>query len=809
MSSFSTYRGSEFLASGVSHDFLRFVKKVSDSKSKAEERDHIMSEIESVKSKIGLPDVSSSRMKQYLMRLIHAHMMGYNVDFGLIYAIMITQSGETAVDRRVGYIASALFIGNDNELTIMLTNTMEFLGFAELQFSRPVRRTDSDMQYQAPRDYGSCKTVRKKAYAALYSLYQVDPQLEEQIIPIMEKGLVDKDPSVIGAVIGLWKQLIQKIPTLYEDVLPAVFEHLRNIIAGKLHKSFDYHLTPSPWIQLHCLEILETVQDADLGSASDNLDLTIEVLHAAEKGVDAAYGENLDFGSVKKFVTAQNHIMKYLGLRCLALMNEEVWDEQLRDGIIISDAIAVSRGDETLADEAMMLIENIADSDMLFRISENCLKAISDTQLHKTAVHQRLCQWYIKQIEKHCTLSDGYLELILKVIVESGTSLPEADVEEYCLQFSSALHDDMDNTKFRVAATDFCYKVLKRKSSMTLPVPLLKLVIKTLGENTHIIETEAIDIISQLEKWLSIVEDDDDLIVFIIIVLHDCIARERICTKSLISQMKRYRRSSIHEVQEACYQFLELSQTLTRDQILDTNPDYQYWDQPIMANRDRPSNNRYPVQSQDIEARNHPLARNFYSSQSSRSSSSGTANNQGTSPRHHHLGRQRKSDYSSSRRSSYDIHDPNDSNKEILYDRSDIMSSLIDIEQSGSRSPSSYSQKAASSTVRPLKISTSQFGKLWLALPENELKFQPANVFVTTMAKVAESILDDTGLWPIELIGEELIAAGDLANKRPVLAHLRITESGDIECTVRSTRQVDSITRAYQGSVHHLKIPLQ
>lgn len=28
-----------------------------------------------------------------------------------------------------------------------------------------------------------------------------------------------------------------------------------------------------------------------------------------------------------------------------------------------------------------------------------------------------------------------------------------------------------------------------------------------------------------------------------------------------------------------------------------------------MANRDRPSNNRYPVQLQDIEARNHPLGR--------------------------------------------------------------------------------------------------------------------------------------------------------------------------------------------------------
>ncbi|KAJ2957364.1 hypothetical protein NQZ79_g6888 [Umbelopsis isabellina] len=737
MSSFSTYRGSEFLASGISHDFLRFVKKVSDSKSKAEERDHIMSEIESVKSKIGLPDVSSDLQSSNFQ------------------------------DRCAALIAIC------NIRHPEITTAVIDLVIANTDFQK--------------------ETVRKKAYAALYSLYQVNSQLEDQIMPIMEKGLVDKDPSVLGAVIGLWKQLIQKTPSLYEDILPTVFEHLRNIIAGKLHKSFDYHSTPSPWIQLYCLEILETVQVAGLGSAPDNLKLTIEVLRAAERGVDAAYGRS------KKFAAAQNHIMKYLGLRCLAVMNEEFWDEQLRDGIIISDAISVSHGDETLADEAMMLIEKMADSDMLFRISENCLKAISDTQLHNTAFHQRLCQWYIQQIETHCTLSEGYLELTLKVIVESGKGLPETEVEEYCLQFSSALHDDMENTKFRVSATGLCYNLLKRKSSLTVPVPLLKLAITTLGENTHIIETEAIDTISQIEKWLSIVEDDDDLIVFIIIVLHDCVARERICTKSLISLIKRYRRSPIHEVQEACYQFLELSQTLTHDQILDTNPDYQYWDQPIMANRDRPNNNRYLAQSEDIEARNYPLGRrsapqNLYSSQNLRSSSSGTTDNQGMSPQHYPSGRQRKSDHSSSRRSSYDTHDFNASNKEILYNRSDIMSSLIDIEQTGSQSPSSHSLNAAPSAVRPLKISTSQFGKLWLALPENEIKFQPANVFVTTMAKVAESILDDTGLWPIELIGEELIAAGDLANKRPALAHLRITDTGDLECTVRSTRQVDSIT---------------
>lgn len=57
------------------------------------------------------------------------------------------------------------------------------------------------------------------------------------------------------------------------------------------------------------------------------------------------------FRAVHRFVAAQNHILKYLGLRCLSLMDYEFWDEEWHDGKVISEAIAISNGDETLVDE--------------------------------------------------------------------------------------------------------------------------------------------------------------------------------------------------------------------------------------------------------------------------------------------------------------------------------------------------------------------------------------------------------------------------------------------------------------------------
>lgn len=64
-------------------------------------------------------------MRDYLTRLIHCYMLGYTVDFSIIYAIMASQSSDTVGDKRVGYLACTLFLENDNELGIMLINTLQ------------------------------------------------------------------------------------------------------------------------------------------------------------------------------------------------------------------------------------------------------------------------------------------------------------------------------------------------------------------------------------------------------------------------------------------------------------------------------------------------------------------------------------------------------------------------------------------------------------------------------------------------------------------------------------------------------------
>jgi hypothetical protein len=85
----------------------------------------------------------------------------------------------------------------------------------------------------------------------------------------------------------------------------------------------------------------------------------------------------------------------------------------------------------------MKLIERIANSDIIYNIHENCLKPMSDPSLQGTPFHEKLCNWYAKQIEDHCNETDGYLELMLQVVIESGKSLPEQYIDSYCARFGA------------------------------------------------------------------------------------------------------------------------------------------------------------------------------------------------------------------------------------------------------------------------------------------------------------------------------------------------------------------------------------
>lgn len=173
-------------------------------------------------------------MRDYMIRLIHCYMLGYSVDFSIIYAIMASQSGETVGDKRVGYLACTLFLENDHELGIMLINTLQrdlkshnyldkcaaLNAICYLQHSEMLDSVldlvvatmifpKYDTVYHLHRHVTNTlvrQIVRKKAVMALYFLYR--RSTIERVQAPLRQALDDKDSSVVFSALSVWKMIL-------------------------------------------------------------------------------------------------------------------------------------------------------------------------------------------------------------------------------------------------------------------------------------------------------------------------------------------------------------------------------------------------------------------------------------------------------------------------------------------------------------------------------------------------------------------------------------------------------------------------
>lgn len=62
-------------------------------------------------------------MKELLIRAIYVEMLGHDATFSHIYAVNLTQSKNLLV-KRIGYLASSLFIADNSEMLILMISTV-------------------------------------------------------------------------------------------------------------------------------------------------------------------------------------------------------------------------------------------------------------------------------------------------------------------------------------------------------------------------------------------------------------------------------------------------------------------------------------------------------------------------------------------------------------------------------------------------------------------------------------------------------------------------------------------------------------
>ena len=80
-------------------------KSIGECKSKQEEDKILATEVATLKQ-IFTTQLTDKKLKEALMRVMYAEMLGHHADFGHIHAVNMTQKSNL-VSKRVGYMASA------------------------------------------------------------------------------------------------------------------------------------------------------------------------------------------------------------------------------------------------------------------------------------------------------------------------------------------------------------------------------------------------------------------------------------------------------------------------------------------------------------------------------------------------------------------------------------------------------------------------------------------------------------------------------------------------------------------------------
>ncbi|CAO3612984.1 unnamed protein product [Mucor fragilis] len=790
MSRMQNYFSSEFLASGLSAEFNDFITKITQAKSKTEETSLATEELTKLSSKMASPDISSTRMKDYLIRLMHCYMLGYDVEFSIIYAIMASQSGDTALDRRVGYLACTLFLTQDHELGIMLINTLQrdlksqnyldkctaLNAICYLEHEEMLDNVlDSVIQaMEFPK-----QIVRKKAVVALYFLYERSSVDIERIEPALRQALEDKDSSVVFSALPVWKNILLQHATKFKDMLPRFHAIHRQIMEKRIHKSFMYHGVYAPWAQLECLEIYGIYQDANIGLPRDFYDIITDCLQSVEKKVDAAFAIVLEcvkllasldslllgtlsvpdqnpFQVLVPFLSSSNHNLKYLGLLGMSLIDESFWKKSWLDGTLLASIVESSCDDHTIITQSIENMDTIVDQHVLKNIAPLLIEAMSQNYDNKQS-STAIAYWLINRVIEYNTEHDAwFVETMLNALAESRKNLDDDYMDSKCTLLRNALMENVDESSTRETAVNASYDLLRKANSEDRYSPLLvQLVIWILGNIGYLSSKYTdVDIMLQLQRWIQLVQDEY-LQTCGLQAIKQCIMRSKKWLSGIQAILKEYKGSPVPEKQEIARELLDV--------IADASFEKEF--QEIAT--------PLPPSLSELSANpNRPKTIGKYNT--------GTKQDDKYAPRktgsHHSPSSKTSNDSILKSKVSTSASSPI---APSYYKETDLVSSLIDLELQDDDEEGGN------------ELSTEDFGRLWVQYSvEEKRKFECS---VTRCDKLARKLSKSWQIRIIQVIGQEFIAVDDSSSR--VLVHVAMLPNQQIELTLRSDQNMQQIAQ--------------
>nr|CAB3479229.1 unnamed protein product [Digitaria exilis] len=490
---------------GQSKEFLDLVKSIGEARSKAEEDRIIARELEHLKRRLADPDVPRRKMKELLLRLVYAEMLGHDASFGHIHAVKMTHD-ESLPLKRTGYLAVALFLDERHDLVILVVNTIQkdlradnYLVVCAALTAACRLIGEEAIPAVLPQVVELLahpkEAVRKKAVMALHRFYQRSPSSVSHLVSNFRKRLCDNDPGVMGATLCPLYDLILEEPNAYKDLVVSFVNILKQVAERRLPTSYDYHQMPAPFIQIKLLKILAVLGSGDKQASGHMYTVLGDIFRkgdtASNIGNAILYECICCISSIfpnpkmleaaaettSKFLKSDSHNLKYMGIDALGRLikiNPDIAEEHQ---LAVIDCL--EDPDDTLKRKTFELLYKMTKSTNVEVIVERMIEyMINITDHHyKTEIASRC----VELAEQFAPSNQWFIQTMNKVFEHAG-DLVNIKVAHNLMRLIAegfGEEDEGADSQLRSSAVDSYIRIVGEPK---LPSSFLQIICWVLGE---------------------------------------------------------------------------------------------------------------------------------------------------------------------------------------------------------------------------------------------------------------------------------------------------------------------------------------
>jgi len=476
-------------------------------KSKTDEDVIMQKESMYLRALLSSPKMDKGRIKEALLRLMYLEMLGHDASFGHIHAVKACVEPEVAV-KRAGYLATTSFLNENHDLIILIVNTVQrdlksddylVVCAALTAITRLVNEdtVPAVLPQVVELLMHPVAHVRKKAIMALARFYQKSPQSVSHLDGKFREMICDKDPSVMSAAVCALHELIQRDPEPHKNLTSSFVSVLKQVIDRRLPKSYEYHRTPAPFVQIKLLKILAILGAHDKATSSEMYAVLEDTLERAS--TKNQIGNALVYETVRtitsiyphpqllaqcalvisRFIKSTNNNLKYVGLNALACIVNVNPSYAAEHQMAVVDCL--EDPDETLRKKTLDLLYRMTKPNNVEVIVERMLAFLkrdvdkySDRYVREEAVSR-----VAELAERYAPNAKWYINTMTELFSIAGDVVKPSIGQSLMRLISEGTGDASIDDVSRKSAVDAYVKLF---DTPKLPLVLLETMVWVLGE---------------------------------------------------------------------------------------------------------------------------------------------------------------------------------------------------------------------------------------------------------------------------------------------------------------------------------------